>query len=143
VTFLKEIRRFQMGYARNIRGEFAMRCLLLAAGLAFFAAPLSHNFYLFASQQGFRSGNPVRVIRHSGFSGTGPSNHQQYRLLSLDKRYDFKQIVGVPSPFFILTPSPIRDKALLYTLNDSIFIRAIYPSRLRGPPSSSLIRGFC
>jgi hypothetical protein len=141
--FLLIIQPFQMARAKNIRVEFPMRCLLLVVGMALFAAPLSHKFYLFASRQSFRGGDQGRAVIHRGAIDTDLGGQQQCRLLSLDKRYDFKQIFGASFPDLICLSSPVCEIAELFIPDDPTFIRKLSSSFLRGPPGLTPCRVVC
>jgi hypothetical protein len=132
-----------MPCAKNICGQFAIRCLLLAVGLALFAAPLSHKFYLFASQQSFRARDQGQAVNYLLSFGTDLGDQQQCRLLSLDKRYDFKQIFGASFPALILISSPICEIAEFFIPDDPTFNRTLSSSFLRGPPMLSSCRVVC
>jgi hypothetical protein len=121
-------------HTKNIRDEFVIKCLFLAVGLALFAAPLSHKFYLYASQQSFRAGNPHHQAGERRFSAAALGDHQQCRLLSLDKRYDLKQPFGTIFPFLSQFPLPVRKINRLPTWDDYTFSRTTITFYLRGPP---------
>jgi hypothetical protein len=118
-------------------GEFAKKGLLLVIGVALFAAPLSHKFYLFASQQSLRRGDVAHMIKHPKGLGTGLRDFEHCRLLSLDKRYDFKQTFGVLFPFLIPIAVPFRSNANKSIAADPTCIRSVCSSFLRGPPFHS------
>jgi hypothetical protein len=123
-----------MGCAKYKYGEFAKKGLLLVIGLALFAAPLSHKFYLFASQQSLRRGDVAQMIKHPKGLGAGLQDFEHYRLLSLDKRYDFKQTFGALFPFLIPIAVPFCIKANQSIAVSPTIIRPVCSSFLRGPP---------
>jgi hypothetical protein len=122
-----------MDSAVNIQGEFAKKSLLLLVGLALFGAPLSHKFYLFSSQQSFRRNMMTGNADHSPLSAIGLHDYHKCRLLSMDKRYDYKQTIGI-FPFLILIVSPEPGDWEHYVPTDPTIIRIISASYLRGPP---------
>jgi len=128
-----------MGCAKYKYGEFAKKGLLLVIGLALFAAPLSHKFYLFASQQSSQRGDVAHMLKHPKGLGTGLRDFERYRLLSLDKRYDLKQTFGALFPFLIPISVSFRSKANRSITADPTFIRSVCSSFLRGPPFHSFL----
>jgi|SRR5579859_77655 len=123
-----------MGFAKNTGREFAKRFLILLLGLALFAAPLSHKFYLFSSQHGFRHITSAGNADRSGYYPIALPDHHQCRLLSLDKRYDHKQTYGLVFPFLIPITSAKAGKPEHYVPTDLTVVRSVSSSYLRGPP---------
>jgi hypothetical protein len=123
-----------MRCVKYMYGEFAKKGLLLLVGLALFAVPLSHKFYLFASRQDLRRGGSAQMVKHPKGFGTALRDFEHYRLLSLDKRYDFKQTFGALFPFLIPLAVPFCSKTNRSITTDPTFIRSVCSSLLRGPP---------
>lgn len=128
-----------MGFAKNTGKEFTKKLLFLLIGLALFAAPLSHKFYLFSSQQSIQRGGSFGNTVHSIPPVAGLADYHKCHLLSLDKRYDHKQNYGLVFPFLIHITSPNTGKPEQYVPTNLTVVRSVSSSCLRGPPTARFI----
>jgi|GEM_PF-2543909 len=125
-----------MRHAENTGREFAKKLLFLLLGLALFAAPLSHKFYLFSSQQSIRRGGSFKPTAYSIHPNMGVADNHECRLLSLDKRYDHKQTYDLLFPFLVPITWPKPGKTERYVPTDLAVVRGVPSSYLRGPPDA-------
>ena len=120
---------------RRFRSLFNTTFLVL--GLVLLVVQSSPKFYQFANNPVFHATGQKSGHKSDLSSGTGSPNFCRCNFLSLDKRYDCKQVVALISPVFranhLHLPQEIKTETCYVPRNPGLTV--IPTSFRRGPPS--------
>lgn len=112
----------------------AIKCTFTVINIILFTAQLSYKFYLFANQPSPELRGTVS-IHTSVFPGDPASpNFDGRQLLSLDKRYSFKNIFSLPIPSYRNLHLSLTVKRQFYSFQDTLTDRPGLLLSSRSPP---------
>jgi len=113
----------------------AFKCILSVIWIALFTTQLSYKFYQFSSFSPYSSNKEISQQIHSSNDKALSAFHSADKVfLSLDKRYDLKQLFTMLCPSFRIDPPVARYKDEFNILSLRIISHAPLSTSLRGPP---------
>jgi hypothetical protein len=109
--------------------------IFLMLGLVLLVVQSSPKFYLFSNNPVFHGTGKTFSQKIGVSSGNSSPNYHNCNFLSLDKRYDCKQVVALISPLFSVNHLSLDNETEVYYFPGKQVTNNIPTNFRRGPPT--------